>query len=163
MFMTSATFAGNFGGVAVGDAACEAAAATAGLNGTYKAWLADSSSSPAARFTRGQVPYVNIKGVQVAPDWNGLFAPVPYAPLLTAAGASPVPSECRNPPMSTAFWSGASSEMITRSTCGDWTSARPGYDTGSVISQDPATGNLTNWTGGTFDCTCHWPFLCVEQ
>lgn len=52
VFITSATLTGAaVGGLAGGDAFCQNSAKAAGLSGTFKAWLSDSSASPSTRFT----------------------------------------------------------------------------------------------------------------
>ncbi len=51
------------GGLVGADAACQQRAAVAGLTGTYKAWLADATSSPATRLTHHLGPYQLTTGV----------------------------------------------------------------------------------------------------
>jgi hypothetical protein len=72
VFVTSAKYTGNLGGVAGADVKCQQLAEAAGLPGTYKAWLSDKSSSPAATFTRWNGPYVLVDGTEVASNWQGL-------------------------------------------------------------------------------------------
>ncbi|HTJ44209.1 MAG TPA: InlB B-repeat-containing protein [Kofleriaceae bacterium] len=43
VFVTSTTYTGNLGGLAGADAACQARANAAGLGGTFKAWLSQTS------------------------------------------------------------------------------------------------------------------------
>ena len=69
VFATTQVFDGNMGGLAGADAKCQAAAVAAGLPGTYLAWLSDNTGSPATRFTKSMIPYVNRSGVQVADNW----------------------------------------------------------------------------------------------
>ena len=65
---------GNFGGVTGADALCQSSATAAGLLGTYKAWIADStaSSAPATRFVQSTVPYKLVDGSQIAANWSDL-------------------------------------------------------------------------------------------
>jgi TolB-like protein/class 3 adenylate cyclase len=72
VFITSAKYTGNLGGVAGADAKCQQLAEGAGLPGTYKAWLSDKTSSPAATFTRWNGLYVLVDGTEVASNWLGL-------------------------------------------------------------------------------------------
>ncbi|MFT4040880.1 MAG: hypothetical protein QM692_22045, partial [Thermomicrobiales bacterium] len=60
VFTTSTTSAGNLGGLAGADATCQSLATAAGLTGTYMAYLADSTATPATRFTNtaNAGPYV---------------------------------------------------------------------------------------------------------
>lgn len=67
-FVTAATFTGDLGGLAGADAACNAAAASAAggpLPGTFRALMADSTTSIAARFgtARG---WVDLQGRPIA-------------------------------------------------------------------------------------------------
>jgi hypothetical protein len=73
-FVTSINGGGNLSawpgaagqsGLRAGDAICATRAAAAGLSGTFKAWLADSTTSAVSRFT-GEGPWVRLDGVLVA-------------------------------------------------------------------------------------------------
>lgn len=72
IFLTSAGFDGNLGGLTGADQKCQTAASTAGLAGTYKAWLSDSITSAKDRLSHSAVPYVRTDGVVVANNWNDL-------------------------------------------------------------------------------------------
>ncbi len=78
VFVTSATFNGNLGGLAGADAECQAAAnASSVVPGTnegavYKAWLSDSTGSPRTRFTRSTGPYALPNGTTVALNYSDL-------------------------------------------------------------------------------------------
>ena len=88
VFLTSQTFPPDFGGVAAGDAACQAAADAAGIPGTYMAWLSDSTTSPSARFTHSDRPYVRLDGAVVAANWSHLTSGAIGHPIdLTETGA----------------------------------------------------------------------------
>jgi hypothetical protein len=72
VFVTSAIYNGDLGGLAGADATCQALADAAGLTGTYKAWLSDTTASPSTRFTQSANPYVRVDGVIVADNWADL-------------------------------------------------------------------------------------------
>jgi hypothetical protein len=72
VFRTSTVFSMNLGGVAAADNICAAHATSAGLSGTFKAWLSDSTSSPLSSFTQSTDPYVLVDGTVVANDWADL-------------------------------------------------------------------------------------------
>ena len=76
VFLLEERVRGDFGGVAVADQKCTEAAEAAGLPGTYKAWLSDSTSSPSTRFVQSDLPYVLLNGELVALDWEDLTAGV---------------------------------------------------------------------------------------
>jgi hypothetical protein len=87
VFVSSAKFTGNLGGVPGADAKCQQLAEAAGLPGTYKAWLSDKTSSPAATFTRWNGPYVLVDGTEVANKWLGLTEDYHLVPInLTETG-----------------------------------------------------------------------------
>ncbi|MCB9626518.1 MAG: hypothetical protein H6725_04015 [Sandaracinaceae bacterium] len=75
-FTTSGTSNGNLGGLAGADAFCQGFADAAGLPGTYRAWLSDSTGSPSTRFTQSTIPWVmpvgSNGGVVLADDWADL-------------------------------------------------------------------------------------------
>lgn len=75
-FTTSAGNNGNIGGLAGADAFCQGLAATAGLPGTYRAWLSDSTGSPSTRFTQSSIPWImpsgSTGGIILANNWADL-------------------------------------------------------------------------------------------
>lgn len=81
VFVSSERYTGNLGGVAGADAKCQQLAEAAGLPGTYKAWLSDKTSSPAATFKRSNGPYVLVDGTEVASNWEGLTEDYHLVPI----------------------------------------------------------------------------------
>ena len=94
-FVTSATFGGAVGGLAGADAACNAAATTGGLPGTYMAWLTDqnAANAPATRFTKSTLPYVLPEGTEVLAR-----GPVHEAFAVTAEAPAATPVIEKQPP-----------------------------------------------------------------
>ena len=88
VFVTTNLYAGNFGGVPLGDAICQTEAATAGLPGKYKVWLSDSTSrSPSSTFTHPTVPYQSVSEGPIASSWTNLVTSGPIVGIgLTDAG-----------------------------------------------------------------------------
>jgi hypothetical protein len=76
VFVTSSGFFGNLGGTAGGDTDCNSAASSAGLPGTYKAWLSTTATgdNPASSFTQSAIPYVLRDNTQVAANWTALIS-----------------------------------------------------------------------------------------
>ena len=72
VFLTSDEHTGNMGGLGGADAICQARARSAGLQGTFKAWLSDSTTSAADRLTHSAVPYIDTRGQLIASDWDDL-------------------------------------------------------------------------------------------
>ena len=74
-YVTSKGYTGNLGGLAGADQKCNALATTAGLSGTYMAWLSVAPEDPSTRFTRSTVPYALTDGTVIAGDWDDLVGP----------------------------------------------------------------------------------------
>jgi len=72
VFTSSFLIPGSLGGINGADSLCQSDADTNGLNGTYYAWLADSSISPATRFEQPTVNYVMVDGTIIANGWTDL-------------------------------------------------------------------------------------------
>ena len=81
VFVTSNTYTGNLGGIAGGHAKCQAAAANAGLSGTYKAWISDDTYNPAGDFTQNLGPYLLTNGTQIATRYSDLTDGTIAAPI----------------------------------------------------------------------------------
>ena len=92
VFVSSAIYNGNLGGLAGADQKCEALAAAANLGGSWMAWLSDGFSSPASRFISKGGPrlYARIDGKLVANNWADLLSKPLLAPIdITEKGQSP--------------------------------------------------------------------------
>ncbi|NJN84235.1 MAG: DUF1015 family protein, partial [Caldilineaceae bacterium] len=117
---------GDWAGLSGADALCQARASAAGLPGTYRAWLADSTGSPSTRFNRSTVPYVLTNNTVVANSWADLTDGSLASPINRTElnGAVPVGNtSCAGGGFRTAWssvnnngaWNGATA-------CGSWTS-----------------------------------------
>lgn len=81
IFVTGDTFNGSLGGLDGGDSKCQAAAADAGLDGSYRAWLSDGSENAADRMVAGG-PLRLANGVIVATTARELSVTGPLAPIV---------------------------------------------------------------------------------
>lgn len=123
VFVTRSAIASNFGGVAAADAICAQEAATAGLAGTYYAWLSDKDRGPNTRFSLSTVPYVTPDGVQFAADWDGLSAG-PVGTISVFADGTPMPPDDGAPAQ---VWTGTTTDGYSDSFnnasnfCAGWT------------------------------------------
>jgi len=72
VFITSQKYNGNLGGLAGADEKCQTLAVAASLEGTYKAWLSDSTSTPSGRFIKTQTEFRLVDGTVIANDWDDL-------------------------------------------------------------------------------------------
>jgi hypothetical protein len=72
------------------DAKCQSLATTAGLPGTYRAWLSDSTSSPSLRFVPSTGPYRLVNGTTIAANWGEVIDGNLAAPItVTETGGAP--------------------------------------------------------------------------
>ena len=81
VFATSQSFNGNLGNFSGADAKCQAAAQSAALSGTYKAWIGGrmdntgnggGTQNVSERMTHSTGPYLLTTGTKVADDWTDL-------------------------------------------------------------------------------------------
>jgi hypothetical protein len=180
VFVSSAVYDGNLGGVLGADAKCQALADAAGLGGTFLAWLSDTTSSPAARFTRTSADYVLADRTTVfAHGWTGLTTQPALHPLnMTELGLPPTSvsgsNTCATPPLGhgSATWgstnlNGEPSPGVADGlhTCEDWTSVA--VPAASNVSFGDPTGNSGTWAGfcntGANVCASKASLDCFEQ
>lgn len=87
VFVTDGLYGGNLVGLAGADQICQTEATDAGLSGTYKAWISDTVSGPAGRFTHATIPYRLVNGTEIAQDWATLSDGSLDSPIaITATG-----------------------------------------------------------------------------
>ena len=161
VFLTSETYTGDLGGLSGADEKCNALASDAGLDGTYKAWLSDSTGSPSTRFTQSSVPYALVDGVVIANDWEDLVDGTLLSPInVTELG------EMFNLSSKTLFTNttvtGGCVDCSFSATlsCNDWQSTTTGLFGG--IGLYDVTG--VQWTEfGITACFANQPLYCFEQ
>jgi hypothetical protein len=161
VFVTSTKTSGDIGGLAAADARCQGLARTAGLPGTYKAWLSDTNTSVASRFTRARVPYVLPGGEVLATSWTDLTSgALRHVINQTESGAAVTgmnQGDFRVWTFTSA--SGASWGSDPTSACANWTSEEiaPTGILGEINS-------ATLWTVGGFQqCPVESRLYCFQQ
>lgn len=159
IFLSSAQYTGNLGGLSGADATCQSLASSAGLTGTFKAWLSDSSSSPAVRFTQSTSDYVDTVGNVIANGWSDLTngsidGVIEY-------------SETGNrifPVIVSDVWTntnGAGGLISGGVNCSDWTTSSGGSNRGNAGTR---TATDSTWTdSGNPQCNSAAHLYCVEQ
>jgi hypothetical protein len=167
MFVTTDIIRGpEIGGVAGADAKCQQSAQAAGLMGTYRAWIATTTYSPAGSWPRPTVPYVNRAGAIVANGWSDLVS----GNLVHAVGLTEFGQVVDSSSQSAYYWTGANSAGFgTGNDCAGWTTVGGSADIGR-------TNSLTLSSVDTLYCgpiTVPWnpgmvwdglaSLLCVEQ
>lgn len=156
VFVTSAGLsAASVGSLLGADNFCQAAGLGAGLPGTYKAWISDSSTTAAARLAHASVPYVLRDGTRVADDWTDLVdGTLSHAIDMTEAGdVQATPVEVWTASTAAGDYSGVS--------CADWTNATSSMPFGGVGVSD----STTQWAH-VWDQFCDRPGLrlyCFQQ
>ena len=181
VFVTSERYTGNLGGVAGACEKCQKLAETAGLPGTYRAWLSDKTSSPSTTFTRWDGPYVLVDGTEVASKWEGLIGEFHSVPIkITETGqdageslvwtntsASGVPGP--GPRSEEETWAGGDPRAPIRDgSCQNWTSSNGDLYDGCYGNTIANIGIFwTMWVrGGTAqsaDCDEMLRLYCFQQ
>jgi len=133
------------GGLASADALCAADASAAQLPGTYKALLATTSSSAAARFNTSRPPWARVDGVLLSPTAAAFFSSSYWDAALN------VDANGRHMLRGELFWVGATSlvnQGAASSTCNNWTAtdtaANSCEGTSASTKNMPGCGPLCN-------------------
>lgn len=150
VFVTSTTTAGDFGGLASGDAICEARAAAGGLSTGFRAWLSDASNDASTRIPD-----------QVYKRTDGQVAATGLAQLTSATLANSIDFDEFGAavPFGSAVWTGTTSAGTLQSgaTCGDWTDT--GFTGGAGV-----TNFVAAWTQAVTDsCTQLYRLYCFDS
>ncbi len=124
---------GNMGGLSGADGICQSEASAAGLTGTYKAWLSDSTQSPSTRFRRDVAGYSNTQGILLANSWDD---------LTDGMLAASVQYDANGVVMQGTVWTNTdvSGAPSSASNCSDWTSTTGVSDVGASFSA------VSSWT-----------------
>lgn len=162
VFITSTTYKGNLGGLAGADAKCQERANAANLEGIWKAWLSDSTTSAASRLAHSSSPYKLLNGQIVANNWadltdGSLAVPINVTEFNTTLGDERVwtytniDGSISNQPLTN----------ISNGNCYDWT-----YSVSSDNSwgKHGWTTNNHEWTYGLgWKCDSNYHLYCFEQ
>jgi hypothetical protein len=117
-FVTTGFYSGAaIGGLAGADSICASEADDGGANGTFRAWISNSSTSAAARLNHVARPYVLADGTIVAKDWTDLTDGTLAAAIARNADGTAAP-------LGGAWTATDASGAISypSNTCNDWTS-----------------------------------------
>jgi hypothetical protein len=146
---TASAGMGNLGGIAGADGICANRALQLGLGGTFRAWLSDATTSPAARFLQDDVHYERHPDrVKIADNWADLTDGTLDATIVVTAGSL--------------VWTGTGADgNPLGGTCSNWTSnsaaqsGRPGVP--------PSTS--ASWSALNNDIACNsgLDLYCFEQ
>ncbi len=155
VFVTSSKYASTFGGVTDANTICQSHADTAGLGGTWMAWMSDSvDGSPADNFTQSPYNYTLVDGTVIASDWDDLID----GQLDTLIGLDEDGTS-----RSGFVWTGTDTAGLSASQCTDWSTTS---GTGKVGSANDDNGGASpQWwtTRGNLACGSSARFYCFEQ
>jgi hypothetical protein len=163
VFISSTASNGDLGGLAGADATCNSLAATAGLSGTFKAWLSDAVDSPSTRFAQAAEPYKLVDGTTVANDWADLLDGTLAVPINRdeLGGVQVVLDRV----WTGTFADGTINGVAKCSTAsGEWTQPSGGFHGGSVGGYGLNTQSNSTWSAaGTDSCADVTHIYCFEQ
>ena len=170
VFLTSDEHAANLGGLEGADAICQGKARSAGLQGTFKAWLSDSNTSAAQRLTHSAVPYIDTRNQVIANDWEDLTnGSLQRAITVDQTGFDwdSDASHCGAFIWLAAVWTGTATDGSSKPPfCSDWTStADIETDSAHVGHYCYASEAWTDQTGGdtTKGCSAETSLYCFQQ
>jgi cysteine-rich repeat protein len=157
VFLTSATYAGNLGGLGGGDGKCQTLANAAKLGGTFKAWISNNTLNPQNRFVHSATGYARVDGPDIAKSWadlvdGSILAPINVNESKVAVGQFDV-------------WTGTSTNGTSLEVdCAGWLTSNGFPDTGYEGRNNATNGNWTN-TGlinGSV-CSTKQRLYCFQQ
>jgi hypothetical protein len=160
VFVTSAKFKGNLGGLTGADDKCQAEAdgpASIVPSGTYLAWLSDGFDSPDTRFTKSSHPYTLPDGTKIAEDFTDLTD----GSILHKINSDPTGKRLGLQE----FWTGTLADGTTAQqvvTCSRW-KADLLSDGGGIHGRTNQTGSLWSTMHSDHDCSRSARLLCFQQ
>lgn len=171
VFISSARTTSNFGSLAAADAVCQTLATTAGLGGSWKAWLSTAATSASSRLTHSTTAYRLVDGTLVAQDWAHLVSGAPLKSSINLdESGNYVPGPNGQDGFSGYTWSGTSGAGNSEPwNCSNWTVSEDCSQstsvTASIGSDQYATSPAWSSNGsGPACCTVQkLAFYCFEQ
>ncbi len=154
VFVTSTKYNGNLGGLNGADLKCQARADAAKINGTYKAWISDSTGEAATRIYNSPVSYVLLDGsyTQIASGWVDLIDGTLSNPISVDENGDSVTSD--------EVWTATATtgQLKPPQYCNNWATTTDNGRLGKATS----TGN--DWTEENPEsCSSTARLYCFEQ
>lgn len=172
VFVTSTLYNGNLGGLDGADAKCQARADAAGLTGTFRAWLSDSTGSPSTRFEKSLVAYALVDNTKIANDWEDLVDGTILHKIHLDEFGQPAPTgntSCAGGGQRTAWSATSSSGKLLQSdrSCEDWSSSDAKGAAWGLIDAVVNPPTQEYWTSSCSSagtaCYLSSPLYCFEQ
>ncbi len=158
VFVTTATFNSNLGGLKGADAKCQAeadGAASIVPSGTYLAWLSDGTNSPDTRFTKSSHPYMLPERTKIAEDFTDLTD----GSILHTINMDPT----GKPVGHVEFWTGTKADGTTAQhsqTCGGWVGSY--LNAYGMVGSPTRSGTLWSSVPHRF-CKRSYKLACFQQ
>ena len=152
VFVSSASYTGNLGGLQGADEKCQALADAAGLPGLFAAWLSTPDESPNSRFVHGYRPIVRVDGFKIADN---------YADLTDGTLDSPINMTEKRTIVAdlTLVWTGTNQfGNLDSTTCDGWTTTSGTGNAGFTSKSD------ARWTNASRPaCDGSNRIYCMQQ
>jgi hypothetical protein len=175
VFVSSAVYTGDLGGLSGADAKCQGLATAAGLRGTYRAWLSDGFATVADRLCHSMSSYVLVTGALVAANWTELVSGNLSHYIDVTEKGDPLSLDCSSIDLCPCggtggmVWTGTAADGTLCDAaldCQNWTSSiSPNAAWGEADPGDAAA--TSNWTtscnGGPPGCSAEASIYCFEQ
>ena len=156
VFVTSTKYDGNLGGLAGGDARCQARADAEGLGGTWLAWLGDGTDGPATRFVHSDAPYRVVGGGVAAENWADLIDGTIAAPFDHDETGTALPATDDMIVFTAVFHTGGNPTPVN---CEAWTT-----NAATLVPTGLASATDTGWTVfAPHNCDEMHHIYCFEQ
>ena len=148
VFVTSASFTGDLGGLAGGDAKCSSAAAAAALGGTFRAWLSDATTDAVDRITHPG-PWFLVDTTSRVFNSKAELAAQPMVPIIVTETGAAIS-------FGATVWTGTESDGTASTvTCTNWSSTSGTGRIGQV--------STNAWTSAASNsCTTPSRLYCFE-
>ncbi|MDO8429963.1 MAG: fibronectin type III domain-containing protein, partial [bacterium] len=162
VFISSATYNGNLGGLSGADVKCQSLANTQSIGGSWKAWLSSSVTSASSRLYHPAVPYKLLTGTTVVNNWTDLTDGTIASPInKTESGNTNGGSTWTNTNSNGTVYS-----SNTSLTCQDWTSSLgyPSVPLSYVVRYGSGGATNSGWTAyNSAGCNNNLNLYCFEQ
>ncbi len=162
VFISSQSYTGNLGGLSGADAKCTSLATTAGLGGSWRAWLSSNTVSASSRLNHHTGPYNLVNGTIIANNWTGIMDKTSTGSInITESGGSKSANVWTNT-TATGGIASPSTSANYGGHCADWASTTSSLF--GVLGFSGSTFQTNGWTWSTSQsCANQAALYCFEQ
>lgn len=157
VFISSEVYSGNLGGLLGADAICQGLADSAGIGGTFKAWLSSGTNDPIHRFKQSFYQYVRVDGALVANNWSDLVDSTISNPInVTELGET-----LQDALVWTNTYAHGATSHYQSNPCNSWTDGTYNYNAIMIGSASQTNAYWTYGYGG--NCVGPSHLYCFQQ